>query len=205
VSRGGAPTAGPRRSTLALAVLALLAEAPMHPYRMQQLIRQRGKDTVVNVGQRTSLHKAIERLMAAGLVAIRELVRDQNYPERTVYELTPAGGEVLRRWMRDALAAPAREYPEFPAILSFLPLLPPEEVRRQLAERVERLRSDIGELEAQLETTPVPRLFLVEDEYRVAVRRTELEWVERVITDLESGELRWTPALPKEPDGVGHE
>lgn len=204
MNRGGAPRTGPRRSTLALAVLALLAEAPMHPYRMQQLIRQRAKDTVVNVGQRTSLHKAIERLMAAGLVAVREVSREHNYPERTVYELTATGSEVLRSWMREALAAPAREYPELPAILSFLALLPPEEVRRQLSTRVERLRSDIAELESQLETTPLPRLFLVEDEYRVAVRRAELEWIERIIPDLESGALDWTPALPKEPDGAGH-
>ena len=38
-----------RRSPLALVVLALLYEAPMHPYRMQQLIKERGKDEVVNV------------------------------------------------------------------------------------------------------------------------------------------------------------
>ena len=30
-----------KRSPLALAILALLYEAPMHPYRMQQLIRER--------------------------------------------------------------------------------------------------------------------------------------------------------------------
>ena len=35
-----------KRSPLAFAVLALLIEAPMHPYRMQQLIKSRGKDQV---------------------------------------------------------------------------------------------------------------------------------------------------------------
>ena len=31
-----------KRSPLALAILALLDEAPMHPYRMQRLIKDRG-------------------------------------------------------------------------------------------------------------------------------------------------------------------
>lgn len=52
----------PRRSPLALAVLALLWEEPMHPYRIQQLIRERGKDEVVNVRQRASIYQAIDRL-----------------------------------------------------------------------------------------------------------------------------------------------
>ena len=49
-----------QRSGLALAVLALAAEEPMHPYRMQQLLRERGKDQVVNVGQRSQLYKTID-------------------------------------------------------------------------------------------------------------------------------------------------
>jgi len=43
-----------KRSPLALAVLVLLHEAPMHPYRMQRLIKDRGKDQVINVGQRAN-------------------------------------------------------------------------------------------------------------------------------------------------------
>ena len=41
-----------RRSPLALAILDLLEDGPLHPYGMQQLIKQWGKDEVVNVGQR---------------------------------------------------------------------------------------------------------------------------------------------------------
>lgn len=44
-----------RYSPLALVVLAMLTEAPMHAYRIQQLIKLRGKDEVVNVKQRNSL------------------------------------------------------------------------------------------------------------------------------------------------------
>lgn len=181
-----------RRSTLALAVLSLLAEAPMHPYRMQRLIRQRHKDKVVNVGQRASLYKTIERLHKAGLVAVRETGRDQNWPERTVYELTDPGREVLVGWMRDALAEPKSEFPEFPAALSFVALLTPDDLSRSLDARVTRLRADVAELEAELAAAPVPRLFVIEDEYRLAIRRAELGFVGSLVDDLRAGRLSWT-------------
>jgi DNA-binding PadR family transcriptional regulator len=88
-------------SPLALTLLALLAEAPMHPYRMQQLIKQRGKDDAISVAERASLFEAIERLISSGLIAVRETTRDQRFPERTVYELSRSGREMLSAWLAD--------------------------------------------------------------------------------------------------------
>jgi DNA-binding PadR family transcriptional regulator len=51
---------------------------------------------VVNVGQRTGLYRTIERLEEGGLVAVRATGRDQQYPERTVYEITDAGRAATR-------------------------------------------------------------------------------------------------------------
>jgi DNA-binding PadR family transcriptional regulator len=190
-----------RRSTLALAVLSLLAEAPMHPYRMQQLIRQRGKDSVVNVGQRASLYKAVERLEKAGLARVRETGRDRLWPERTVYELTDAGREVLHDWMGDALASRQREFPEFPAALSFLALLTPDEVRARLEQRQIALSTELAALGAASRaaaSAQIPRLFLVEDEYRVAVMRAELKWVTGILADLRAGRLTWSEAWARQ-------
>src|SRR5215211_308340 len=125
-----------RRSPLALVVLALLYEAPMHPYRMQQLIKERGKDEVVNVRQRASVYQTIDRLRRLGLITPRETVREEKWPERTVYELTEEGRRTFRDWMHEVLSAPAQEFPEFPAAVSLLALLTPEEALRQLETRV---------------------------------------------------------------------
>src|ERR671934_2688152 len=80
-----------QRSGLALAVLALLYEQPMHPYRMQQLIKERGKDLVVNVGQRSQLYKTIDRLLREEMISVAEVQREAARPERTVYTITDAG------------------------------------------------------------------------------------------------------------------
>ncbi|MFG3699964.1 PadR family transcriptional regulator [Micromonospora sp. NPDC047620] len=181
-----------RRSPLAMMVLALLVEEPMHAYRMQQVIRERDKQDVVNVAQRNSIYQTIERLRREELVRVSRTDRDEGRPERTVYELTDTGRRTLDGWLADALAAPAREFPEFPAALSFLPILPPAEAARQLERRVEVLTARLREREAVLAAVKLPRLFLVEDEYRLAMMRAELAWVHALVADLHAGTLTWT-------------
>ncbi|MFJ2034181.1 PadR family transcriptional regulator [Streptosporangium sp. NPDC087985] len=182
-----------RRSPLAMAVLSLVCEAPMHAYRMQQLIKERHKDDVVNVAQRNSVYQTIDRLLRAGLLAVRETSREENRPERTVYEPTDAGRETLRQWMRTMLSTPAREFPEFPAALAFLPVLVPDEAGAAVEERVASLEARLSELDCELVETGrfLPRVFLVESEYQRAVLTAELDYVRGLADDLRAGRLNW--------------
>jgi DNA-binding PadR family transcriptional regulator len=174
-------------------LLSLVAEAPMHPYRMQQVIKQRGKDKIANVAQRNSVYQTIDRLLRAELIAVRETERDERRPERTVYEITPAGWEALRSWTREMLAAPAREFPEFPAGLATAMVLDPADVLAQLEARAEVLAAERAQgLVAALQASYLPRLFLLDDEYAAAVRDAELRWVRSVIAALRAGELTWS-------------
>jgi DNA-binding PadR family transcriptional regulator len=182
-----------KRSPLALAVLALLAEEPMHPYRMQQLIKERGKEEVINVRQRASIYQTIERLLRDGLIAVRETSREAKRPDRTVYEATEKGNAVLREWLRTILAVPPQEFPEFPAGLSFLAMLDVEDVQRQLEKRVIALEEELERLNSALHAHQgmIPRLFLLEMEYKRAVTEAELGWVRAILADLRSGKLYW--------------
>ena len=128
-----------RPSPLMLMVLALLAEAPMHPYEMQRLMHWRGKTQVVRV-QRGSLYPAVERLVKAGLVELAETEREGRRPERTVYRITDEGRETAETWLMDMLGTVRNEYPEFPAALSFLALISSEIALAQLTSRELALR-----------------------------------------------------------------
>ncbi|MCO8272078.1 PadR family transcriptional regulator [Actinoplanes sp. TRM 88003] len=180
----------PRRSTLGMLLLALLMEAPMHPYRMQQMIKERGQDQLVNVAQRNSVYQALDRLEREGLARRASTTREAGRPERTVYEITDDGSATMRRWLASALPAPAREFPEFPAALAFLPVLPPNEVRDLLDRRVEALTAKVVAIREQA-PPGLPRLFLIEDEYRAAMLTAEISWLRSVVADLESGALNW--------------
>ena len=182
-----------KRSPLALAVLALLVEAPMHPYRMQQLLKSRGKEDVINIRQRGSLYQTIERLEREELIAPETVERGEGRPERTIYTVTPVGRKVAIEWLRDMIAEPQNEFPEFPVALSFLALLTAEEVIPLLEARLALLKGREIKLKADLETyLPVlPRLLLLENEFMLAAVRAERGWVEGIVADLRSGALRW--------------
>lgn len=189
-----------RRSNIALAVLAFLYEAPMHPYRMQQLIKERGKDEVINVQQRASLYQTIKYLLRAQLIQVRETEREQKRPERTIYELTAAGRQTLHQWLREMLATPAGEFPEFPAALAYLVLLTPEDTLQQLQKRVNTLSAEVARLDGQLQQAgqSVPRLFLIELEYLRTAMMAELTWVQSLMADMQSGQLTWNDAWKAE-------
>ena len=164
----------------------------MHPYRMQRLIKERGKDQVINVQQRASLYQTIGQLLRAGLIAFWETERREGFPERTVYKLTEKGHQAALSWMREMLSTPAQEYPEFPAAVSLLPLLTPEDVLHQMEIREARLADQLASITEEMQATGLPRLFLLESEYIQTMLESELKWVRPVIADLRSGRLTWT-------------
>lgn len=190
-----------RYSPLALVVLAMLTEAPMHAYRIQQLIKLRGKDEVVNVKQRNSLYQTIERLQRDALIAVHETERDGAFPERTVYEITDVGRDTARMWLREQLAQPAREFPSFPAALSVLPLLSADDARRQLEARAAALEAELARLDETQDAAlamQIPRLFLLDGELMRATLEAELEWVRSVVEHLKVGALTWSEAWLRE-------
>jgi DNA-binding PadR family transcriptional regulator len=182
-----------RPSPLAVAVLSMLVPGPLHPYGIQRLIKHWGKDQVVNVEQRANLYKTIKRLHEAGLIAVRQTERDQQYPERTVYELTEQGRRQVPVWLAGMLTTVRSEFPQFPAALSFAMLLSPGEVLAGLEQRAAVLRPDLAEIEQALQNTPgnLPRVTLLDDEYRRAVTAAELAWIDGVLADLRTGALTW--------------
>jgi DNA-binding PadR family transcriptional regulator len=177
---------------LALAVMALLYERPMHPYEMVTLMRERGKHETVRL-RYSSLYSVVGALEREGLIVPKETVREGRRPERTVYGITGAGREEFLTWLRELVREPVKEYTQFAAGLSFLPGLPPEEAVELLKERARRLEKETTEMGSRLEDAmeryDLPRLFLVESEHELMLREAELEWVRKLAGDIEAGAL----------------
>jgi DNA-binding PadR family transcriptional regulator len=182
-----------RVSPLALTILGLLEAGPMHPYRMERLLREWGKDQTVRVGNRANLSSAIRRLEAVGAVVVHAVERDGAYPERTVYAITPAGHELLVAQLEETLSSAANEYPEFPVALGYLMMLSPERAAELLELRAEVLGGQLRGLRAELRAAKgsVPRIALIESEYQIAMTKRELDWVASTAAELRSGELAW--------------
>ena len=152
------------------------------------------RTTSCNVGQRANLYRVINRLHEAGLIAVRQTEKDQQFPERTVYEVTEAGRQTSREWLTTMMSSYRNEFPEFPAALSFVMMMAPQESLRLLEQRAVGLRQEIAKLERELDTysPTLPRVTLLDTEYLRALARAELTWLDALTADLRSGSLTWS-------------
>jgi len=175
-----------------LAVLCLLRERSLHPYEIQRLLKARRKDDFL-VLKRGSLYHAIKRLADAGLIGATETTREGHRPERTTYAITLAGRAALPQWLKNLIAVPVRERSSFMGAVSFLFHLTPEDAIAGLKSRIALLENEIAANETRLaEALPrIGRIHLVELEYSQAMQSAELAWVKTVLSDLESGRLKW--------------
>jgi DNA-binding PadR family transcriptional regulator len=173
---------------LALALLTLLMERPMYPYEMAATLRHRGKDESIKINW-GSLYTVVQNLEKYGFVEAVEVAREGRQPERTTYQITDAGRAELKDWLRELLSEPEREYTRFEAALSDCAVLPPDELAGLLQQRLDALEMAVAKHQALLDTlvTQLPRLFLIESEYHLALRRAEADWVRGLLKEFTDG------------------
>jgi DNA-binding PadR family transcriptional regulator len=174
---------------LALAVLACLWERPMHPYEMATTLRERGKDQSIKLNY-GALYTVVEALQQHEFIVAQETERSGRRPERTVYRLTNAGRMELIDWISELVSRPIKEYTQFEAGLSLIPVLPPEDVAILLARRCDLLEREISQKRSLLQHAAqrgVQRLHLIESEYLLAMQEAELAWTRQFAEAIRSG------------------
>jgi DNA-binding PadR family transcriptional regulator len=180
-----------------LAALGALLERPMHPYQLARVLAGRGVPA-----NRGSLYDTLEAMTRVGWVEPRPAQRDGARPQRTPYALTQAGQAELARRLDAQVREPRREFPEFLGAVSHLGVLGPERAAEALTERAGRLAALIADDQRRLDEVlaqNVPRLFVIEAEYALALLRAERAWVLAVADDITSGRLAW-PRPPRQDD-----
>ena len=180
---------------LALAVLSYLSQRPMHPYEMSRTLREHGDARSIKFNH-GSLYMVVGQLARAGFIAEQETSREGQRPERTVYALTDAGRDEFRDWLRELVEQPQHEYPHFVAALSLIAALPPGEVVELLASRLDRLAGQRAEIRDLIDTAQaggLHPLFLVEEDYRLALLDAESAFVERFIDQITNPGTGWGP------------
>jgi DNA-binding PadR family transcriptional regulator len=160
---------------LALAVLSYLTPRPMHPYELGRILREHGDERSIKFN-----HGSLYMVC----------------PERTVYALTDAGRQEFHEWLRELLEEPRHEYPQFVAALSLVAALPPDDVVELLATRRRRLaeqRAVAAELVENTVAAGVHPLFLVEEEYRLALLDAEAAFVDDFVARITDPQTGWGP------------
>jgi DNA-binding PadR family transcriptional regulator len=185
-----------------LAVLFLLSEKPRHAYEIAVTIRhRRPRAGELKLG---TLYGTVDALARAGCIRPLETSRQGRRPHRTVYAITEVGRAELAGLLREALQRPDTDPGRFAMGLTFCAALPVEEVTEQLERRVALLDEEVRAARAALcaeRPEPAPpgaqapahqpggpqtpgdrlpaawRLSRLGEEYELAVREAELDWV----------------------------
>jgi DNA-binding PadR family transcriptional regulator len=173
---------------LALSLLTLLTERPMYPYEMAATLRERGKDQAIRINW-GSLYTVVQNMEKYGFIEAVEVAREGRQPERTTYQITDEGRAELKDWLRELLSVPEREYTRFEAALADSAVLPPDELIGLLQQRLDALEAANAGHQAQINAlaNQIPRLFLIESEYHLALRRAEAEWVRGLLKEFTDG------------------
>ena len=183
-------------SPLALSVLELLNERPMHPYELAATMRGRHYDEFVrlNFG---SLYHTVEALERDGWIVPAEREKEGRRPERTIYRLTDSGRSVLLQAVADIVSRPKREYLHFSAGLMFMHHLKATAASALLEERAQALHAVVTKLSQLLDElhTTHSRLALIELEHKIALIAAERDWVRKIAKEITDGKLEWRAGI----------
>lgn len=173
---------------MALAILSTLVQRPMHPYEIASMIRSHGKEQDMKI-KWGSLYTVVQNLEKHGFIEQVESSREGARPERTIYRITDAGKGELEDWVCELIATPEPELPRFKAALSVVAVLHPDELIRLLGQRLAQLDQEIADERESLAkyTDEIPRLFLIEVEYDLAIRQAEADWIRALLGELADG------------------
>ncbi|MFI0737558.1 PadR family transcriptional regulator [Streptomyces sp. NPDC021100] len=191
---GGRPAGKRPANPLALAVLGLLLEQPLHPHAMAATLRERQLDLTFKLTT-GSLYDTVRALARDGWIEEDGTERVGGRPARTVYRHTPEGRTRFTAWLDELIREPAREFPKFVSALSYLGALGPRRAAEALRERAAaleaRVAADADAYRAAREEHRAPRLFVIEAEYARAMAEAELRWVRETADEIERGALPW--------------
>jgi len=179
---------------LGLAVLSYLTQRPMHAYELNRMLIDRDAARTFKLSY-GALYGVVRQLADAGLIRVSGTGQKGRLPRHTVYELTDAGRAEMRAWLAELLSEPRHEYPAFAAALSLVVVLPPDEVTDLLRTRLERVVSAAAEIRGQRDAAVaggVHPVFLVEDDYRIALLEAEASFITALTGKIEDPESGWS-------------
>jgi DNA-binding PadR family transcriptional regulator len=180
-------------TSLGISVLALLKARSMHGYEMLQTLVERHADRIVKV-RPGSLYHVVDRLTDEKLIRRAATDREGKRPERVIYEITDAGAEALAGRVRELIATPVHEFPQFVVALAEIETLGKDAAANAVDERVGALEARAAEITALRGAGVVRTAYLVALDYLLAAMQNELSWLRDFADSLRSGQLGWRQA-----------
>lgn len=178
---------------LAVLVLGLVAERPMHPYEMVQTTIERREDRLVKFRPGTLYH-TVDRLADKRLIEVHDVEREGNRPERTIYRITAPGRAALATSLEELLAGHPTEYPQLYLALSEAHGLPRTRVIELLTTRLAHMRAELETLRegaAEAADNGKAEMFYLDIGCRITTMRAQIDWLDGLVERLSTHSIAW--------------
>lgn len=166
------------------ALLGLLSEEAMHPYRIEKEVTYRDMRFWTELSM-SSIYKHLRKLEQNGLVESKSIISEQNRA-RKHYQITPAGTVALENKIKDLLSTPEHVRWEFDIGIYNADVLSREEVHKALQTyrgKLEEKRHGYEQLKQFLVESGCPRHRWSLAERPIRLLTAELEWVDSLLND----------------------
>ena len=134
-----------------MVLLGLLRERPLYGYEIKQLLKERMQDSDrIAFG---SIYFALNNLEKQGLIKQVAIEKSGNRPSRSVYQITAEGEKEFFKLLKEVLSRPESFLFAMDLGMSFLHLLPKEEVAECIHFKMLKIDEGIEEIkQTQTET-----------------------------------------------------
>ena len=179
---------------------------PVNGYQIRRELSSWGVESWANI-KPGSIYHGLATLAQRGDLVRHDL--QDGSREVAVYELSDAGRTEFRRLYDIALTEVRPTAPlAFQTALSMLPLVPREDAKRLLRQRLENLHAEAEGYAEKADVEDIPPHVLAAMDYWERVGKVEREWLVRLLFRIEDGDLDflgepmgWTAAA----DDPGHQ
>ncbi|GKS11651.1 hypothetical protein YDYSY3_26510 [Paenibacillus chitinolyticus] len=173
--------------SLQIFILGILCEGNHHPYDIKKMFKKNNMEDVHKISDGT-LYYNFDVLLKKGCIEKREVIRDDNRPEKTTYGITPKGREFLEQ----EIYASFRNFTGVESLYSptlFLKHADKNKLVFLIEEVMDKLRyrteQQSQEWDAFKDKTP-PSVHLIQ-EYVQSRMKLESEWLEKLLAFVKNG------------------
>lgn len=170
-----------------LIILGLLMGGEKHPYEMQHIMKMRKVDKFISL-YKGSIYYAVEQLKDEGLIEISGVIREDKYPDKTVYGITERGKEAFQKLLEQQFAKQEQFYDPIYTALIFAKYCDNKKITELLEQKIKYVKQKIEILEENFaEAKPRSAHYIYLS--LMAHAKTELEWLMCVQEDAREEKL----------------
>lgn len=176
--------------SMKLVILGLLLEGDKHPYEVQNIIKERQMDCYIKYAK-GSLYYAFEQLEKQEAIAVTNIIRDTNRPDKTIFHITELGKKLFHTLLLEQFQAKNHIYKPIYTALSFAHFGNGEEIVPILEKKIQETNAFLHTMKTIYKHNKnyIPRAQLYIIMNAIEHTSTEIRFLQKLQEEARNGDL----------------